>query len=118
MKMKTSMLKIKKSFKHTVCCGYCDLQNILNKDDAQFYNAGTCGWNCDIYVNYKYNIAISTGYRNMCGPRIPDEIIEKYSKIGSELRRNCWSDENYREKTEENKANFWKAVAEWRGVQA
>ena len=70
--------------------GYCCLQD----DGLSRYsegvkeigtNSGVYGWNCDIYVDNARDIAITTGYRNMRGQRIPDEIIRKYDEIAKEI---------------------------------
>ena len=81
MKIKTSMKVITENYKKVFRCGYCDLQLIMRNDEPTFYNSGVYGWNCDIYTDNKRNIAITTGYRNMRGERIPDELIKKYNDI-------------------------------------
>lgn len=80
-----SIKKIKTYWKKNFYCGYCDLQDIMKYKDPMYYNAGVYGWNCDIYTDYKTDIAITTGYRNMTGKRIPDEIIKKYSDIAKDI---------------------------------
>jgi hypothetical protein len=80
------MKEITKGFKKVWCCGYCDLQYIMDRDDARFYNAGVYGWNCDIYIDWENDAAITTGYRNMRGERIPDEIITKYSDEAKRIK--------------------------------
>ena len=64
-------------------CGYCDLQNIFKFVEPAFYNSGIYGWNCDIYCIG--DIAITTGYRNMKGERIPDNIIVEYDKLAIQI---------------------------------
>ena len=78
-KIKTSM-KITKSFSNVFCCSYCDLQDIFKWNEPTYYNAGVYGWNCDLYVDWKTDTIITTGYRNTKGERIPYAIIEKYSE--------------------------------------
>ena len=68
--------------------GYCDLQYIYKYHDPQFYNAGVYGWNCDIYIDYSRDIAITTGYRNMRGECIPGDILKKYTAIAKEILEN------------------------------
>jgi hypothetical protein len=108
MKLKTTRKEINERFAHVYRCGYCDLQNIFSKDDACFCNCGVYGWNFDVYCDWGKDVAITTGYRNMTGTRIPHEIIEKYSAIGKEIRSNCWSRpyEDTRAAMEENQRNF------------
>ena len=88
IKQHTTIKNIRNNYKKVFRCGYCDLQLIYRGVDPQFYNAGLYGWNCDIYVDYTRDIAITTGYRNMAGRMIPDELIKKYSKIAEEITSN------------------------------
>lgn len=83
MKIKSTM-KVLNNFTKVFRCGYCDLQNIYKFTEPTYYNSGVYGWNCDIYT-YGLTVAITTGYRNLKGSRIPDEIIRKYDKIAREI---------------------------------
>lgn len=116
-KIKTSMKYIKALYPVVFRCGYGDLQFICNGVDPVYYNCGVYGWNCDIYVNYKYDAAITTGYRNMRGVRIPDEIIRKYSKIAENIYHTYPVDESSREALREtlskNREEFWDALMAW-----
>lgn len=85
MKIETTMKAIRNNYRKVFRCGYCDLQYIYRYTDPIFYNCGVYGWNCDIYVDFKRDIAITTGYRNMAGVCIPSEILEKYSNIAKEI---------------------------------
>lgn len=107
-KQHTSMKDIRYHWNKVFRCGYCDLQYIMRGTEPQFYNSGVYGWNCDIYCDYARDIAITTGYRNMAGQRIPDELIIKYSEIAKEICENQWSEpyEATREKLEQNRQNF------------
>lgn len=65
-------------YTHLFRCGYCDLQYIFKYREPTFYNAGIYGWNYDVYT--WADVAITTGYRNTVGKRIPNELIEKYTE--------------------------------------
>ena len=108
MKIETTMKRIVSMYSKVFRVGYCDLQYIFNGIDPMYYNAGVYGWNCDIYIDHKRDIAITTGYRNMRGKCIPSDILKKYSKIAEDLIREYrWS--NYAEiraKLDENRENF------------
>ena len=71
-------------------CGYCDLQDIMRYNEPSYYTCGVYGWNCDIYVDYKRDIAITTGYRGMTGSTINKEVIEKYSNIAKQILDNTF----------------------------
>lgn len=106
MKNQTTMKAICNNWRKIYKCGYCDLHYIFNYEEATYYNCGVYGWNCDIYTDYERDIAITTGYRNMRGKAIPQELIDKYTKIAKELLENR---NNYLEianAMEENKNNF------------
>lgn len=78
---KTHISMTKIPARHVFRCGYCDLQHILEHDSYQFYNAGVYGWNCDIFVDFARDVAITTGYRNTRGQRIPEELVRKYEGL-------------------------------------
>ena len=86
--------RIRESWDKKFYCGYCDLYYIMKGKEPTYYNSGVYGWNCDIYTDYKRDIAITTGYRNMTGKRIPSELIEKYTKIAKNISENA-SETNY-----------------------
>ncbi len=58
------------------CCsvGYCDLQNLLRYQSADYYTCGVYGWNFDIYTFGDY--AITTGYRGMI-----DNVSKDYHSL-------------------------------------
>ena len=90
MKKHTTM-KYFNNFEKVFRAGYCDLQDIYKYSEPQFYNSGVYGWNCDIYVDYARDIAITTGYRNMKGQLIPNELIKKYSEIAKDIYTNAFN---------------------------
>lgn len=100
--------KVRNYWSKVFYCGYCDLEYIMRGKEPTYYNAGTYGWNCDIYTDYKTDIAITTGYRNMAGRRIPDELIEKYTKVAKEIIRDSIATpyEEINEALEKNRRNF------------
>lgn len=87
MKIHTTIKNIRNNWNHVFRCGYCDLQHIFRYEEPQFYNSGVYGWNCDIYVDYGRDIAITTGYRNMAGRMIPADLIRKYSDIAEAISK-------------------------------
>ena len=112
MKTHATMKYVKDVWNNVYQCGYCDLQYIMKYEEPMYYNAGVYGWNCDIYCDYKRDIAISTGYRNMRGKMIPNELIEKYSKIAKEICKD-WSKpfDKIKAELELNKENFLDELA-------
>lgn len=113
-KVRISMNYITRNYKKVFACDYCDLQYIFNGISPQFYNSGLYGWNCDIYIDYKRDIAITTGYRNMRGDMIPYEIIEKYSNIAKEILSNySVSYDKRKEKLDKNRENFLNEIEEY-----
>ena len=111
MKLKTTNPYLNKLFTKVYCCGYCDLQDIVVIDPT-YYNAGVYGWNYDAYVDYSNDMVITTGYRNMTGKRIPDDLIKEYSKKATEIKKQYgyWNDET-REKLYSNMYEFFNKVA-------
>jgi len=105
-KVRVSIKEVKNSFRKVFCCGYCDLQYIFITS-PHMYNCGVYGWNCDVYCNYQYDIAITTGYRNMTGERIPSELLEKYNKLASMI---SYKDNDYMDKRYTLENDFWKEL--------
>ena len=113
MKTKTTMTHITNTYDNVYRCGYCDLQYIMRYGEAQYYNSGVYGWNCDIYTDPSRSLAITTGYRNMRGRVIPSELIEKYSKVAKNIMKdaiNATYDE-VKEALDQNKENFFNELA-------
>ena len=107
-KQHTTMKYIRNNWDKVFRAGYCDLEYIFHHEEPQYYNSGVYGWNCDIYCDYARDIAITTGYRNMAGQRIPDEILKKYDAIAKEIIKNQWNEsyEATKSKLDENRENF------------
>ena len=111
-KIHTSIKDIRNYWGKVFRCGYCDLHYIMKGTTAQYYNSGVYGWNCDIYCDYSRDIAITTGYRNMAGSRIPDEIIRKYTEIAQEICKDWhkpWSEQEA--ELEQNRQAFFAELA-------
>ena len=90
-KTKTTIKAIRNNWSKVYMCGYCDLQYIMKYNEPAFYNSGIYGWNCDVYVDYARDIAITTGYREMIGKRIDETIIKKYSDLAKEISENTFN---------------------------
>ena len=109
MKIHTTMKAICNNWSKVYQCGYCELQEIMYDEDPWYYNSGVYGWNCDVYADVKHDIAITTGYRNMRGKMIPNELIIKYSKIARNIVKDAigtpW--EEIREALAKNRENFF-----------
>lgn len=109
MKTQTTIKKIKNDWGKIFYCGYCDLQEIYYGKEAQYFNAGIYGWNCDIYCDYGRDIAIMTGYRKMAGKKIPNKLIKKYTEIAKEIIYAPYKEYTYEEQKEllnDNVENF------------
>ena len=86
------------------CCsvGYCDLQNLLHYQSADYYTCGVYGWNMDVYTFGGY--AITTGYRNMIDNVSKDyhSLIREYDDKARELLKSQWEKPHDVLKTEVN----------------
>ena len=82
--------------------------------DAAYYNAGLYGWNCDIYIDYMHDTAITTGYRNMRGERIPDEVIEEFTERAKKVYEGYnWKSYNeYEEQMHQIRTDFYNRLSE------
>jgi virulence-associated protein VapD len=109
MKTHTTIKAIRQNWNNVYRCGYCDLQYIMRYEEPNYYNSGVYGWNCDVYCDFKRDIAITTGYRNMTGRVIPNEIIERYSNIAKEICKNTWSKayDEIKAELDQNRENFF-----------
>lgn len=113
MKIKASIKYVKSNFSKCFYAGYCDLWHIMKGEDPIYYNSGVYGWNCDVYCDFKRNIAITTGYRNMTGERIPSELIEKHTKIAKDIASRTWGAryEDINAELAANREEFFAALA-------
>lgn len=111
-KQQTTIKSIRQNWSKVYRCGYCDLDYIMRGTEPNYYNSGVYGWNCDVYCDFKRDIAITTGYRNMAGKRIPSELLEKHRKIAKHICENYWDKpyEEYTEALEKNRENFFDAL--------
>ena len=91
MKFKTTRKQINQNYSSIISIGYCDAQYLLQGKNPIAYNAGYCGWNCDIYdIN---GVAVVTGYRPW-GNIHPDyKLIKKYEDEARKICCGSW--ENY-----------------------
>lgn len=108
-KIHTTIKYVKNVWGNVYRCGYCDLQYIMRYEEPMYYNSGVYGWNCDVYCDFKNDVAITTGYRNMAGRVIPHELIERYSNVAKEIienGRNKTFDE-IKEALDHNRRNFF-----------
>ena len=83
MKCKTTKKEVTRNYSTILKVGYCDLQNLLNYENAFAYSAGASGWACDYYdVN---GACISTGYAPI-GVSVDYEIRKKYDTLSEKIR--------------------------------
>lgn len=70
------------TFGKTYQASYASLQFLLDPLTAHKvgYNHGIYGWN---WTAYRFEtFCINTGYRNLCGTRIPYDLEQKYNSLG------------------------------------
>lgn len=106
MKIKTTRKHINTTWANVYRAGYCDLQYIMRGSDPTYYNAGVYGWNWDAYTDYRTNSIITTGYRNMVGETVPEELIEKYTKRAKEICKRVFTSETEKE-FDQLRRDFW-----------
>lgn len=111
-KQHTTIKNIRQNWNKVFYCGYCDLQYIMRYEEPTYYNAGVYGWNCDVYCDFGRDIAITTGYRNMTGKRISEELIEKYSEVAKEICKTPWTTpyETIQNALRENREKFFEEL--------
>ena len=78
---------VKKAFTKIYAADYCSLECLLKNQLRIGYNAGTFGWNYDVF-SLNENVALRTGYRNMPGKEIPTNITSYYNKRAEEIFHN------------------------------
>lgn len=79
MKTKTTKRAIMHAYENVIKVDYCDLQDALKWREPDFYIAGICGWNSDVYV-IDYGTVIVTGYRPFGNIELPREVINTLNK--------------------------------------
>lgn len=108
MKYRTTQKALREYGYNVVCCGYCDLQTLLNYRSPDAYTCGVYGWNFDVYE--LDNLTICTGYRGMVGKTIPYEIVRKYEKQAEKILYNGNWKEDKRKKLDKLILKFEKEV--------
>ena len=113
MKTRTSMTDIVRSHNFVYRCGCADLQHLFSGVDFCFYNCGIYGWNCDIFTGYTdgKSVAVTTGYRNMRGDRIPDYIVKAFESAAKSIYHESYSYDEKRENLEELRRVFFQLLA-------
>ena len=110
-KIKMSMRDVTKNWNRVFYAGYCELWQIMRGFEPTAYNCGVYGWNCDIYFDYKRDIAINTGYRNMRGKRIPSDLIKEFSENDAKIcERPFDPSRNIQAELDENREKFFDAL--------
>lgn len=87
MRFKITRKEIKEYFR-AVSVPYCDLQHLLSYKNPFAYNAGTYGWNYDVYDfrwDFNTNICICTGYRGYPGIPVERDLYVKYEEAAKKV---------------------------------
>lgn len=94
MKIPMTVKELRHSERELRCCGANDMQHLLKYHDPVGYNAGSLGWNFDVY--YVYGLHICTGYRRTPGEDLKETgtfeekarlLHEKYRFVDEEADR-------------------------------
>ena len=110
-KVQVSMRNVCNNWSNVFYAGYCELWQIMRGIYPNAYNCGVYGWNCDIYFDYKRDIAINTGYRNVRGKRIPSELIKEFSEIAEKICERPFNpNRDIQKELDENRENFFDAL--------
>ena len=83
-KVKVTNRWLKESYFNIIVIGYCDLQYLLNYQNAIYYTCGIYGWNSDIYF-IDDNTVICTGYRPTGNIRPDYNLIREYNNKAEKI---------------------------------
>ena len=83
MKTQTTQKYIRAIENNIISIPYCNIQHLLTYTDANYYNAGVYGWNCDIYV--LNNCMIVTGYRPFGNIKPKYDLCRKYDDLARDI---------------------------------
>lgn len=86
MKFKITRKEIKENYR-AINVPYCELQHLLHYRSPIAYNAGTYGWNYDVYDfrDFSTNICICTGYRGCPGILVERDLYVQYEQAAKEI---------------------------------
>ena len=111
-KIKFTRSDVNRFYSRVYRAGYCELYPLYRESEAIGYNSGVYGWNFDIYT-FGSGIAITSGYRSMCGDQLPErckKILHNAEKYYRERKyKNHPALEKYISK---KRREFEKALAE------
>lgn len=86
MKVKVTKKQVQENYKNIIRVGYCDLHYLLRFKEADYYTAGVCGWNADIY-QVNFNTCIVTGFRPF-GNISNHELVEEVEEMAENILKN------------------------------
>ena len=95
---------------HVFSVPYCGLQFLLDRFEPKWYSSSEYGWDFDAYLFKEKNVVICTGYRDMAGDEVPDEIYRLYNQKARGLYLNLTKGSFENLMTE-----FLDKVLEWAG---
>lgn len=89
MKYKTTRTEMYRNYgaDNIIRVGYCDLQTLLNYENAIAYTCGSYGWNSDIY-ELPNGVIISTGYNPIGRKKIDYNFIKSYEEKARKILYN------------------------------
>ena len=85
MKFKTTKKAMKENYNTILKIGYCNIQNLLQYEDAIAYSTRAEGWACDYYK--VGNVIICEGYAPI-GKSVSYDLQKKYNDLAEEIRYN------------------------------
>lgn len=83
MKFKTTKKAMRENYNTILKIGYCNIQNLLQYEDAIAYSTRAEGWACDYYK--VGNVIICEGYAPI-GKSVPYDLQREYDKKAEEIR--------------------------------
>ena len=83
MKFKTTKKAMRENYNTILKIGYCNIQNLLQYEEAIAYSTRAEGWACDYYE--VGNVIISTGYAPI-GESVPYDLQREYNDLAEEIR--------------------------------
>lgn len=84
MKEKITKKSINAEYENIISVPYCNLQMLLRMEDPRYYNAGTYGWNFDVYP-IDAETCIVTGYRPFGNIKPKYELTKEYERKAEKI---------------------------------
>lgn len=79
---------VRESFSNVIALPYCEMQDLFNQGDRDYYTAGVYGWGADVFI-INNGTAVVTGYDPFGNVKPSYNMMSFYNNAAREIREEC-----------------------------